>query len=65
MGVRIGKRHDPSLLGDTDGAWWLIWDATRIAPLKVEVRDDGSVFIRAKDPDHARPGPDERQRFAR
>ena len=36
---------------------------TTIVPLKVEVRDDGDVFIRAKDPHYANPGPDEAQDF--
>jgi len=34
MGTAIQKRHDPSLFKDDDGTWWLIWGATKIAPLK-------------------------------
>lgn len=34
MGREIGRRHDPSLFQDDDGTWWLIWGATRIAPLE-------------------------------
>ncbi|MCO6047475.1 family 43 glycosylhydrolase [Aeoliella sp. ICT_H6.2] len=36
MGVKIGRRHDPSLFQDDDGTWWLIWGATQIAPLKAD-----------------------------
>ena len=34
-----------------------------IVPLDVRVLDDGEVYIRAKDPAYASPGPDEVQRF--
>ena len=34
-----------------------------IVPLDVRVLDDGEVFIRAKDPAYAVPGPDEVQRL--
>ena len=34
-----------------------------IVPLEVRVESDGDVYIRAKDPDYANPGPDESQRF--
>jgi iduronate 2-sulfatase len=34
MGTSIGKRHDPSLFKDDDGAWWMVWGATEIARLK-------------------------------
>jgi len=34
MGAAIGRRHDPSLFKDDDGTVWMIWGATRIAPLK-------------------------------
>ncbi|MCM5661800.1 family 43 glycosylhydrolase [Galbibacter mesophilus] len=36
---------------------------TTIVPLEVQVKTDGDVFIRAKDPDYANPGPDEAQDF--
>jgi len=49
MGSAIGRRHDPSLFRDDDGTWWLIWGATKIAPLK----DDFSGF--AGDPVAIRP----------
>lgn len=39
MGVKIGKRHDPSLFKDGDGTWWMIWGATEIAPLKPDFSD--------------------------
>ena len=34
-----------------------------IVPLDVRVLDNGEVFIRAKDPAYATPGPDEAQQF--
>ncbi|MCG6155295.1 sulfatase-like hydrolase/transferase [Rubinisphaera margarita] len=34
-----------------------------IVPLDVRLLDDGEVFIRAKDPAYANPGPDEAQQF--
>jgi hypothetical protein len=34
-----------------------------IVPLEVKLLDDGEVYIRAKDPDYANPGPDEAQTF--
>lgn len=34
MGTAIQKRHDPSLFRDDDGTWWMVWGATKIAPLK-------------------------------
>ena len=34
-----------------------------IVPLDVRVLDDGGVYIRAKDPAYASPGPDEAQDF--
>lgn len=36
---------------------------TTIVPLNVRVLDDGEIFIRAKDPAYATPGPDEAQQF--
>ncbi len=35
-----------------------------IVPMNVRVNQDGSIHIRAKDPDYAFPGPDEAQKFA-
>jgi len=34
-----------------------------IVPLDVRVLDDGNVYVRAKDPAYANPGPDEAQKF--
>jgi arylsulfatase len=34
MGAAVGLRHDPSLFRDDDGAWWMIWGNTAIAPLE-------------------------------
>jgi arylsulfatase len=36
---------------------------TTIVPLEVKILADGDVYIRAKDPAHATPGPDEVQKF--
>ncbi|MBN2843412.1 MAG: family 43 glycosylhydrolase [Sedimentisphaerales bacterium] len=36
---------------------------TTIVPLQVDLSPDGDVYIRAKDPAYATPGPDERQKF--
>lgn len=36
---------------------------TTIVPMEVKIADDGDVFITAKDPDYAVPGPEEVQRF--
>ncbi|MCK4960356.1 MAG: family 43 glycosylhydrolase [Planctomycetes bacterium] len=36
---------------------------TTIVPLEVKIRDDGDIFILAKDPDYASPGPEEVQQF--
>jgi arylsulfatase len=32
-------------------------------PLDIKVQNDGRIAIRAKDPDYAKPGPDEAQDF--
>ena len=34
---------------------------TTLVPLEVRLTDEGEIFIRAKDPDYAMPGPDEAQ----
>jgi iduronate 2-sulfatase len=36
MGIKIEKKHDPSLFKDDDGTWWMIWGATMVAPLKLD-----------------------------
>ena len=36
---------------------------TTIVPLEVRVLPDGDIYIRAKDPAYANPGPDENQKF--
>ncbi|MGQ8336065.1 family 43 glycosylhydrolase [Sunxiuqinia sp. A32] len=36
---------------------------TTIVPLEVKVLDNGEIYIRAKDPAYANPGPDENQKF--
>jgi arylsulfatase len=46
MGARIGRRHDPSLFRDDDGAWWMIWGATEIAPLKPDFSDFAADPVR-------------------
>ncbi len=39
MGVKVARRHDPSLFKDDDGTWWMVWGATTIAPLKPDFSD--------------------------
>ena len=36
---------------------------TTIVPLEVKTLDNGDIYIRAKDPAYATPGPDEVQKF--
>jgi xylan 1,4-beta-xylosidase len=36
---------------------------TTIVPLEVRILEDGDIYVRAKDPDYAVPGPDEVQQF--
>lgn len=36
---------------------------TTIVPLEVRIQEDGDIYIRAKDPNYATPGPDEVQKF--
>jgi hypothetical protein len=36
---------------------------TTIVPLEVRIQDDGDIYIRARDPAYATPGPDEVQKF--
>ncbi|QGJ70096.1 Beta-xylosidase [Planctomycetales bacterium 10988] len=37
LGTSIARRHDPSLFQDDDGTVWLIWAATKIAPLTADL----------------------------
>jgi arylsulfatase len=37
---------------------------TTIVPLEMKIQADGDIYIRAKDPAYATPGPDEVQKFA-
>ncbi len=39
MGAKIERRHDPSLFEDEDGTWWMVWGATKIAPLTPDFAD--------------------------
>ena len=39
MGNKIKRRHDPSLFEDDDGTWWMVWGATKIAPLNADFSD--------------------------
>ena len=47
----------------SDDAQTINEQGVTIVPLEVRVESDGDVYIRAKDPDYANPGPDESQRF--
>ncbi|TWT85216.1 Glycosyl hydrolases family 43 [Posidoniimonas polymericola] len=57
MGRRLGRRHDPSLFQDDDGALYLLWGNTEIAPLKADLSDYAGPSTRI-DPAGDRPGPD-------
>jgi hypothetical protein len=46
-----------------DNAHTINEQGVTIVPLDVRVLDDGEIFIRAKDPSYATPGPDESQDF--
>ncbi len=46
-----------------DTAYTINQMGTTIVPLDVKIKDDGDVFILAKDPDYAKPGPEEVQQF--
>ena len=46
MGTKIAKRHDPSLFKDDDGTWWMVWGATKIAPLKPDLSDFASEPVK-------------------
>jgi len=47
----------------SDNAYTINPQGVTIVPLDVRVRTDGSIYIRAKDPDYARPGAEEVQPF--
>ncbi len=47
----------------SDTAYTINEQGVTLVPLDVRVRDDGSIYIRAKDPDYAKPGAEEAQRF--
>jgi beta-xylosidase len=46
-----------------DNAQTINEQGVTIVPLDVRMLDNGEVYIRAKDPDYANPGPDEAQKF--
>ena len=46
-----------------DNAYTINPQGTTIVPLDVKVLEDGDIHIRAKDPDYARPGAEEAQKF--
>ena len=46
-----------------DNAQTINEQGVTIVPLDVRMLDNGEVYIRAKDPDYANPGPDEAQHF--
>lgn len=33
LGERLGEKHDPSLVKDDGGTWWMIWSNAMVAPL--------------------------------
>lgn len=46
-----------------DNAYTINEQGVTLVPLEVKVLEDGEVYIRAKDPDYAQPGPEEVQKF--
>lgn len=46
-----------------DNAYTINKQGVTLVPLEVRILEDGDVYIRAKDPDYANPGPDEVQKF--
>ena len=46
-----------------DNAQTINEQGVTIVPLDIRVLEDGEIFIRAKDPAYATPGPDEAQKF--
>lgn len=46
-----------------DTAYTINKMGTTIVPLEVRIQQDGDIYIRAKDPDYATPGPEEVQQF--
>ena len=47
----------------SDNAQSINEQGVTLVPLEVKVLEDGEIYIRAKDPDYANPGPDEAQQF--
>ena len=39
LGNKLGDKHDPSLLKDTDGTLWVIWQNATVAPLNKTMTD--------------------------
>lgn len=48
----------------SDNAYTINPQGVTIVPLEVKMDDDGTLYIRAKDPDYAAAGPEEVQRFS-
>lgn len=59
LGTAIGRRHDPSLFFDDDGAIYLLWGNTMIAPLSSDLKAFIGDPVRI-DPAGSRSGPDGR-----
>ncbi len=57
MGTALGRRHDPSLFKDDDGAWYMLWQNTLIAPLSKDLTQFTAEPVRI-DPAGSRIGPD-------
>lgn len=47
----------------SDNAQTINQRGTTIVPLEIKIQKDGDIYIRAKDPAYATPGPDEVQKF--
>ena len=57
MNGKMGQRHDPSIFTDDDGARYLLWGNTFVAPLSDDLTSYTDKPVRI-DPAGSRPGPD-------
>ena len=57
MDGNLGQRHDPSIFTDDNGARYLLWGNTMIAPLSDDLTKYSGKPVRI-DPSGSRPGPD-------
>ncbi len=61
--VSSSHLNELKITTDTNNARTINEQGVTIVPLEVRILESGVVFIRAKDPAYATPGPDESQKF--